>query len=152
MSVNKYIIDGNNLIGKIPELWKLQKKDKQASREGLAFRLERYFFQKKIEVSLHFDGFPKEAIKARKIKIYYSENTIADNKIKDEIANANNPKLITVISSDFNVQEYAKVNSCSIIKSENFAKELEKKDNIDDEEEIVKSISNEEMKRLFGIE
>lgn len=147
-----YIIDGNNLIGKIPKLWKMQQKDKQFSREGLVLQLGRYFYSKKIQVSLHFDGYKNSNIRATGIKIIYSENTNADNKIKDEISFSNNPKLITVISSDFNVLDFAKVNSCSIMKSEMFVREMNKKDNsIEDEEKLAKSIDNDEMKRLFGI-
>jgi hypothetical protein len=147
-----YIIDGNNLIGKIPSLWAMQKKDKQSSRLGLVFQLERYFHQKKIKVSLHFDGYQNEVIKGKGIKITYSNSTSADNKIKDEIALSNNPKLITVISSDLNLQDFARVNSCSFIKSEQFAKEMNKKTKVEDEERIIKEIDNDEMKRLFGIE
>ncbi len=147
-----YIIDGNNLIGKIPQLWRMQKKDKQSSRSGLVFQLERYFHQKKIRVSLHFDGFQNEVIRGKGIKITYSNNTSADNKIKDEISLSNNPKLITVVSSDLNVQDFARVNSCSIIKSEQFAREMDKKEVIEDEEQIISEIDNDEMKKLFGIE
>ena len=50
-----YIIDGNNLIGKISSLMSLQKKDKQASREKLVFLLDRYFSQKKANVTLNLD-------------------------------------------------------------------------------------------------
>jgi predicted RNA-binding protein with PIN domain len=148
----KYIIDGNNLIGKIPKLWAMQKKDKQSSREGLVFQLERYFYQKKIKVSLHFDGHQNGHLKGSGIKIIYSENTNADNKIKDEISYSDNPKLITVISSDFNVLDFARVNSCTTKKSEAFAREMNKKDDVEDEERLTKGIDNNEMKRLFGIE
>jgi hypothetical protein len=41
-----FIIDGNNLIGKIKSLMDLQKKDKQASREKLVLILDRYFLAK----------------------------------------------------------------------------------------------------------
>ena len=78
----KYIIDGNNLIGKIPELKGL---NKQILREKLAFILERYFFNKKTNVSLHFDGFANAQIQARGLKITYSENRIADDKIVEII-------------------------------------------------------------------
>ena len=148
----QYIIDGNNLIGKIPKLWKIQQKEKQSSREGLVFQLERYFYYKKIQVSLHFDGHQNGHIRAKGIEIIYSENTNADNKIKDEISFSNNPKLITVISSDFNVLDFARVNSCSIMKAEVFAREMNKKDDVEDEERLTKGIDNNEMKRLFGIE
>ncbi|MBE0551913.1 MAG: hypothetical protein IH619_06000, partial [Ignavibacterium sp.] len=57
-----YIIDGNNLMGKIPSLMGLQKKDKQASREKLVYMLDRYFIQKQANVSLHLDGHPGNRI------------------------------------------------------------------------------------------
>ncbi|MCK5086501.1 MAG: NYN domain-containing protein [Melioribacteraceae bacterium] len=150
--IKHYIIDGNNLIGKIPKLWEVQKKDKQSSRERLAFLLERYFHGRKIKVTLHFDGHPNQAIKAANIKIEYSRNAIADSNIKREISNASNPKVIAVVSSDHNVQDFAKVSSCKIIKSENFAKELFRKEEINEEDSRIKGIDNDEMKKMFGIE
>ena len=147
-----YIIDGNNLIGKISSLWKLQKVDGQQSREKLAFMLDRYFAGSKVKVSLHFDGYPKDAIRTSNLKIIYSGKRIADSLIKEEIDNAKNPKLITVVSSDFSVYEYAKVSSCGRIKSEDFAKQLTEKKKDKTEDDIIKSIDNDEMKKLFGIE
>lgn len=145
----KYIIDGNNLIGKIPELKGL---NRQILREKLAFILERHFFNKKTNVSLHFDGFANSQIQARGLKITYSENRIADDKIRDEISYSNNPKLITLISSDNALRDFAKKNSCAIISSEEFNKEMNKPSQINDEEKLIKGIDNEEMKKLFGIE
>jgi len=145
----KYIIDGNNLIGKIPELHGL---DKQELRAKLAFILERYFYNKKVKVSLHFDGFVNAQIRARGLKIIYSENRIADDKIRDEISHAKNPKLITLVSSDNALRDFAKKNSCTIINSEEFNREMNKPANVNDEEKLIKGIDIEEMKRLFGIE
>ncbi len=150
--IKKYIIDGNNLIGKIPQIWSLQKKDKQASRVKLVSLLQLYFSKKNVNVSLHFDGFASDAIPSGKLKIKYSNNKIADVKIKEEIDLSRNSKLVAIISSDHNIQNYAKVNSCTIIKSEDFVKQLSKKKDTAAEEEINKSISNDEMKRLFGVE
>ncbi len=150
--IKHYIIDGNNLIGKIRNLWQLQQKDKQSSREKLAFLLDRYFYNKNIKVTLHFDGHPAGTIKTNKAKIVYSENKIADQKIKEEIEHSKNPKVIAVISSDQNVMDFAKVCSCTTITSENFAKDILRKKEDDDEESIQKSISDKEMKKLFGLE
>ncbi|NOX65432.1 MAG: hypothetical protein GXO85_06430 [Chlorobi bacterium] len=144
-----YIIDGNNLMGKIPEFRGL---DKQVLREKLAFKLERYFYDKKIKVSLHFDGYPNTPIRARGLKITYSENRIADDKIRDEISYAKNPKLITLVSSDHALMDFAKKNSCTIIRSEEFNREMNKPENNDDEEKIIKGMNNDEFKKLFGIE
>jgi len=145
----KYIIDGNNLIEKIPELKGL---NKEVLREKLAFILERYFYNKKVKVSLHFDGFANAQIRARGLKITYSENRIADDKIRDEISYAKNPKLITLVSSDNALRDFAKKNSCTIISSEEFNREMNKPVNVNDEEKLIKGIDNDEMKRLFGIE
>ncbi len=147
-----YIIDGNNLIGKIKELFVLQKQNGQAAREKLAFILDRHFMKRNVSVSLHFDGFPKEPIKTSKLKIIYSENKPADLLIKEEIDRHKNPKLITVVSSDASVYEYAKVNACGRIKSEEFARQIFEEKDASEEEEIIKNIDNDEFKKLFGIE
>ncbi len=147
-----YIIDGNNLIGKVKRLWKLQQKDGQASREQLAFILDRHFSGKPVSVTLHFDGFKGEAIKTNKLRIEYSNNKTADEEIKKEIARCDNPKMVGVISSDRNVMEFAHVNACEVIKCEDFVRQIKSKNKKDEEAEKVKSISNDEMKRLFGVE
>lgn len=136
-------------MGKILEFRGL---DKQVLREKLAFKLERYFYDKKIKVSLHFDGYPNTPIRARGLKITYSENRIADDKIRDEISYAKNPKLITLVSSDHALMDFAKKNSCTIIRSEEFNREMNKPENTDDEEKIIKEMNNDEFKKLFGIE
>lgn len=147
----KYIIDGNNLIGKISELWNLQKKDRFMSRVKLTKMLDQYFSNKNVNVSLHFDGFAADAIPTSKMKIHYSNNQAADIMIKKEIDNSNNTKLITVVSSDHEIQNYARVNSSTVIKSEDFANQLKQKDSKITEEEITKSIDDDEIKRLFGV-
>ncbi len=150
--IKKYIIDGNNLIGKIPHIWNLQKKDKQASRVKLVSLLQLYFSKKNVNVSLHFDGFAADAIPSGKLKIKYSNKKNADIKIKEEIDLSRNPKVLAIVSSDHNIQDYSRVNSCTVIKSEDFAKQLSQKKDTAAEEEINKSISNDEMKKLFGVE
>lgn len=149
--IQKYIIDGNNLIGKVHDLWKLQKTDKQLARIKLVKLLDYYFASKKNKISLHLDGFAHDSIPSNKIKIYYSKNDSADNKIKQEIDSSNVTKTIAVVSSDHSVQNYAKVNSCAVINSEEFAKMISEIKQNNSEEEISKSISNDEMKKLFGL-
>ena len=71
--------------------------------------------------------------------------------MKEEIDSEKNSKFVAVISSDHSVQNYAKVNSCKIIKSEEFNRSLRKKNSSKSEEDIAKSISNDEIKKLFGL-
>ncbi len=152
MNIRKYIIDGNNLIGKIYSIHKLQKFDPQASREKLAFLLERYFFDKKVKVSLHFDGYAKESIKLNKIRIIYSESKSADDKIKEEIDNCKNPKLLMIVSSDLSIIDYARANACNVTKCEDFKNILFSDPKIDEEKEKLKGIDEDEIKRIFGVE
>ncbi len=149
--MRKYIIDGNNLIGKISSLQKLQKSDKQSAREKLAFLIESYFREKKAKVSLHFDGFQNTPIKLSSAKIIYSENKTADDRIKSEISASKNPKLITVVTSDNNLKEFARVCSASVVSSEEFASELSRRNDKDEEEQRIRAMSVEEFKKIFNV-
>ena len=146
-----YIIDGNNLIGKISSLINLQKKDKQASREKLVFMLDRYFVNKKANVFLHFDGHPNLKINSSRMKIVYSENQTADDKIKKQISHSKSPRNLVVVTSDSNLAQFAKVCSCTVNSSDDFAAEINKSSGNLDEQSIIDSMNNiDEFKKLFG--
>lgn len=148
-----YIIDGNNLIGKISSLMSLQNKDKQASREKLVYILDRFFITKKANVTLHFDGHPNGKINSSKMKIIYSENFTADEKIKKQISQSKSPRSIIVITSDSNIAQFAKVCSATIILSEDFDAEIQKNSSNADEEAKINEMNNiEEFKKLFGVD
>lgn len=143
-----YIIDGNNLVGKIPSLKSLP--DKQMARHRLSLMLERYFQKKKVKVSLHFDGFENEPIKVSGLKIHYSQDRSADEKIKKEIETIKNQKSVYVISSDLEIISFAKVCGCKVLKSEEFYKQIINQNK--QEEEKPSNFDTDEFKRLFGIE
>jgi predicted RNA-binding protein with PIN domain len=148
-----YIIDGNNLIGKIAYLMSLQKKDKQASREKLVYILDRYFISKKANVTLHLDGHPAGRVSSSKMKIVYSENLTADEKIKKQISQSKSPRNIIVVTSDSNLAQFAKVCSATVVSSDEFAVDINKSGDKYDEESIIKSINNvDEFKKLFGVD
>ncbi len=149
--IKHYIIDGNNLIGKINRLADLQKKDPLLTRDKLNVILTNYFEGKKVSVSLHYDGYESFVNKTNNIKIFFSGSRTADELIKDEIMRYKNPKLICVVSSDKNIIEFSHVNSCYVKTGESFAKEIFQRNKVDIEEKIVKSISSEEIKRMFGV-
>jgi predicted RNA-binding protein with PIN domain len=147
-----YIIDGNNLIGKVSSLKKLQLRDKQSSREKLALMIERIFTKKNTKVSLHFDGYPKEEIKIQKGKVIYSKNITADEMIKREIEKSKNPKNLVVVTSDSNLKEFARKCSTTVISSEEFIKQSSASSSAEEENRIIKEIDNpEEFKKLFGV-
>ncbi|MCA2005457.1 MAG: NYN domain-containing protein [Ignavibacterium sp.] len=145
-----YIIDGNNLIGKIVSLKNLP--DKQSAREKLSLMLERFFAGKKLKVSLHFDGYENEPIRISGIKIKYSLNRSADEIIKEEIEKIKNQKSVFVVSSDLEILSYAKVCGCNVLKSEEFYHQMLIQDNKNKEDEKPSDFDTDEFKKLFGIE
>jgi predicted RNA-binding protein with PIN domain len=149
--MNYYIIDGNNLIGRIKSLQQLQRKDKQASREKLIHFLNRYFAGKKIKLSLHFDGHPNLNLSLSKGKITYSFNQPSDNFIRKEIENSSNPRLIILITSDHSLMNFGKVCGCKISSSDDFYRETEKSFSKNDESEKISQLEkdNDEFLRLF---
>jgi len=145
-----YLIDANNVIGKDKSLFAMQKKDKISSREILAHRIDRFFSYKKVNVAIFFDGFMSLPIRTSKAKIYYSDKRTADELIKNYIADSSNKKNITVVTSDQNIQQFARVCSCTIKSSEDFLKDITVVET-DNEESRINSINNEEIKKLFGL-
>ena len=143
------MIDGNNLIGKISYLYKLGKKDKQATREKLVLLLERYFHGSKNKVFIHFDGFPGDAIRTHKTRIIYSERKTADDTIRRDIELSDNPRNIILVTSDHSLAEFARVCSSKVISSEEFSSVLQKQGS-DSEEQRIKSIDIDEIKKMFG--
>ena len=147
-----FIIDGNNVIGKINSLKRINKKDKQQSRLKLAFLIDNYFNDKKGKVTIHFDGYENERIKLNNCKIIYSMNRTADEKIKRQIESSSNPKNIIVVTSDNNLRQFAQVCSCSLQSSEEFAISLTQNDKDDEAEKIGKMSKDiDEFKKLFGV-
>jgi predicted RNA-binding protein with PIN domain len=149
--MNHYIIDGNNLIGRIKSFQQLQKKDKQASREKLVNLLNKYFAGKKIKLTLHFDGHPNLPLSITKGKIEYSKNDISDNLIRREIESSKNPRLLILITSDHGLMNFGKVCGCTIISSDEFHKSIEQSFEKNDEEERIQQLSNDknEFLKLF---
>ncbi len=151
--MKNYLIDGNNLIGKIKKLFDMQKKDGQAARGTLAIMLERSFKKNKQRINLFFDGFENEAIPFSLGKIIYSNKKTADEEIKLMIENSNSRRNLVVVSSDIEIIKFAKSCGCNVTSSEEFAKKLSHKDAIDEEKSKIDEINNvEQFKRLFGVE
>jgi uncharacterized protein len=147
-----YIIDGNNLIGKISSLQHLQNKNKQSSRDKLAFILESYFHGKpNNKVSLHYDGFPGQSIKVQNIKIIYSGKKTADDEIKSQIEHEKNSRNLIVVSSDRNLKDFASVCGCGWVSCEDFAHEILNRSPEDEEKKKIDEMNNDEFKRLFDV-
>ncbi|MDH7606040.1 MAG: hypothetical protein QHH13_14160, partial [Melioribacter sp.] len=74
--------------------------------------------------------------------------------IRKEIDEAKSKRLITLITSDLSLIEYAKVNGCRYKTSEDFYNEIKNSNQVDEEEEKIKILEKEKdiFKEIFGIE
>ncbi len=144
----RFLIDGNNLLHKIPTLSKNNDSD---NRLSLALRLDSYFMGKNINCTIVFDGHRKDTIRTNKIRIEYSGSLTADDIIRTEIERAKNTKLLTVISSDTGITDLAKVCSCEIIKSEDFSKMLHHNNKNPEfiESKIIDNLKKNDWVKLF---
>jgi predicted RNA-binding protein with PIN domain len=148
-----YLIDGNNLIGKIKRIQSIQVKDKQSSREMLVTLLESYFQNKKDGVTLFFDGHESNKIGSSLIKIKYSNNRTADEEIREVITNYKNKRNLIVVSSDRGITDYAHVCSSNVITSEQFVTLINTKQFEEPEHKKIVQLEKDkdEFLKLFGI-
>jgi len=151
--MKQYVIDGNNVIGKIKKLKNLRQKDKQTSREKLVFMVDNFLRNKKVKCTIHFDGFGQTPVKSTLSKIIYSNDKTADEKIKIQIEQTKNRKNLIVVTSDNNIRDFAKVCSCEILKSSDFGRMIGHR-SADSEQKKIDDMKNneEEFKRLFGVD
>jgi len=113
------LIDGNNLIHKIPHLKKLFLKDMESAQLAL---IETIKSQKsKVDkIMIIFDGSGK----INKPEVIYSKEITADEVIRNKIENFTNSKLLKIVSSDHEIINFAKVCGCQVMRSEDFWKKL----------------------------
>lgn len=145
--MQRFFIDGNNLIGKISELRKLKI---DIASEKLILLLHRYFANKKIKVTIFFDGYPSENIKTN-FELVYSLNRTADELIIQKIDTSFRNKNLVIVSSDRKIFSYAKECGCTALKSEEFYKNINASKSTHADEKPSKFQINE-FKELFNVD
>ncbi len=126
-----YLIDGFNLIYKIPHLEELMYRNElNEARRGLIELLNQYQHIKKAEIKVIFDGkknpgnsLEKEQI--GEIRIFYSHDFSADYVIKEFIKIDMNPRMTSVVTSDKEIIFYVNRFKAPVIKSEDFARMMQ---------------------------
>lgn len=120
------IIDAYNLIHRASDLRKLLETGLENSREQLLYKLSVYRQNKKIKITLVFDGDrvgKSSTLKQAGINIIYSvPPRSADDVIKILLRKSKKPQNITVISSDNEVSGFARTCGAKVLRSEEFYK------------------------------
>lgn len=151
-----FIIDGYNLIHTIPALKKTLAHNAESARELLIYSVAQLTHRNKFRCTIVFDGtIPKTSTKQSvhaPVHVVYSSPFSADMKIKQLIEHSKNRSLLVIISSDREIQNFAKVCSCQTHNSKHFANLLsETNDSAIEKSEIPLSKSQiDEWLKIFG--
>ncbi len=120
------IIDAYNLIYRASDLRKMLELGLEKSRELLLYKLSVYRQNKKIKITVVFDGDrvgKSSILKQAGINIIYSVPPHkADDIIKILLRKSKKPQNITVISSDNEVTGFARTCRAKVLRSEEFYK------------------------------
>jgi predicted RNA-binding protein with PIN domain len=126
------IIDGYNVIFKISELgYSTEKCDIEVLRNRLLALLEQYKEKRKHKLIVVFDGQGHGnslETRAAGIDVVFSRHDLdADEEIKRMVSVSENPKHITVITSDRDIEQYVKKYGCKVVGPLAFYNDIKKK-------------------------
>lgn len=152
-----YIIDGHNLIPKVPGL-SLQELDDE---QHLLEMLQEFCRRQRKQVEVFFDNAPPGGVRARNLGSvtarFVRQGTTADDAIRRRLANLGRAaRNWTVVSSDQAVQAEARAVQAQVMPSEAFARSLVQSldDSRADQGEIPDAALNpdevDEWLHLFG--
>jgi len=155
----KYVvIDGYNLLHKIPYLKNLLKENPDSAHMSLLEQVKRSLKSGE-KLVLVLDGYSN----FRSSNIIYSGNVTADEVIRTFIEDHYEKDSITVVSSDAYITNLASVCGCEVIKSEDFVRlknmdikpagRRERKEKPDEDNEKPTDISKkdlDEFKKYFS--
>ncbi|MCP4268058.1 MAG: NYN domain-containing protein [Candidatus Brocadiaceae bacterium] len=126
------IVDGYNVIFKVSELgYSTEKCDIEKLRNRFLAILEQYKEKRKHKLIVVFDGKGtgnSSEIRAAGIDVVFSrEHLDADEEIKRMVGNSKNPRHITVITSDRDIEQYVKKYGCKVVDPISFYRDIKNK-------------------------
>jgi predicted RNA-binding protein with PIN domain len=149
-----FLIDGHNLIGKLPDL-SLEDLDDESD---LVRRVRRYCLRNNRRATIVFDaglvGGRSHNLSTAQVEVVFaSAGRSADGIIRERLRQANDPRSLLVVSSDRAIQEIASRTGARVVPAEEFGVLLESEPLEEEGSEREKEIpegSLEEWLELFG--
>jgi len=145
----RILIDGYNLLYQFPELRKRLERDSQGARDMLVSYLASYAVERDFAVVVVFDGDRRIAGFTRVkqgIKIVFSKSTEdADFVIKKMIDRSGRNSDLVVVSSDKEIENYAKLCGVKTILSQRFARDVAERLPVELGEKYDTSLSQKEV-------
>ena len=121
-----YIVDGNNVMAQTPG-WH---RDKSKARRLLLEQLAAFARIKKARITAVFDGGPDpmmpDGVGFRGVKVLYAERgSDADARIERLVESAQNPRGLTVITSDRHLAFTVRARGVKVVRSGEFRKQMQ---------------------------
>ncbi len=123
------IVDGYNVIFKIPELgYSTEKCDIETLRNRFLTILEQYKEKRRHKLIVVFDGKGTGKMSETRVEgldvIFSKQDLDADEEIKRMVRNSENPRNITVITSDRDIEQYVKRYGCKVVEPSVFYSDI----------------------------
>jgi predicted RNA-binding protein with PIN domain len=157
MMRRRYLVDGYNLLHQLPEQRRQLEYNLEAARDGLLVRLSAFSISKSMEVTVVFDGIDESGPPPRKWKglvVHFSKPPQkADPVIKKMISDRKRNEELVVVTSDRDIDSYARLCGVKVETSQSFAAALIRNPSSDIEKKNDHPISKNELDewmRLFG--
>lgn len=158
--MNKIIIDGYNVIFRVPELRAQVERSLEHARILLIQKIKSYLATHRVEVTVVFDGTqPPLGVEnehfGRNLIVKFSRSPFkADPMIKERIRREANPKAMTLVTDDSDIIRFAKSRSVQGMSCARFYHLLTKHQEAGrDDAQKDRELSEEELAewlRLFG--
>jgi len=153
----EYIIDGLNVI-KTSFIKKYEVISLERGREFLIYILERYKRKHPyIEFTIVFDGYCQNFnLYTSRLKIIFSNEITADEKIREILENRKNKKEVFVVSDDREIQQFTRILGGNFLKVNEFLDivyPVEKKGEVKKDKEIdyrFKLKIEKELEKFYG--
>jgi predicted RNA-binding protein with PIN domain len=146
------LIDGHNLIGRLPDI-RLDDPDDEAK---LVARLRTYSARTGKRMTVVFDhGLPgghSRQLSGGGVKVVFAAaGRSADGILRERIRRARDPRGLTVVTSDREVQVAAEARGVRVVRSDEFAAQLSAPQTAPAEEDVQLSAEEvEEWLKVFG--
>lgn len=155
--MNKIIVDGYNVIHRIPELRHFLDVSLERAREELLRLLKSYLLNKKLKITVVFDGqHPmgrEQELSTPKLRVVFSNHPFkADPYIKRLVAKEKNKKALAMVSDDSDLVQFAGAFQVKVMSTSAFYELLSKRAKTNDiHNKFDHELSEEELSEWLEI-
>ncbi len=148
------VIDGYNLIYQFPELRRMLERDREGARKGLIVRLGSYAHDKNVQIVVVFDGDDRliripESYSG--IRVVFSKLPEKADPVIKKMIEEHRQGDLTVVSSDQEIADYARLYGVKAASSRQFAYKVFKERKQEAEKKYDHYLSPEELEEWLHI-